>query len=337
MPALPATRAGALPPFSSRAAVRRVTVTSTVPDALNTNWPIRTYLADGFREAVGEAQVAEAPFELATEAIARGKPDLVVAVGGVAIDGTDLRPLRRAADRADARLAFWLHDDPYEFDYAFRAEALADVIFSNDAWAVPHYRAQEVHHLPMAGCPKRHFREILPPSERAIGLFFCGVGYPNRIALLRRARQALERQVTVVRGDNWPDDLPFARNQRLSPDEAADCARHAMLTLNIGRDLNLANRRYGLPPSTPGPRTFEVALAGCAQLYFVTGLEIADYFEPGREIVLCDSAAELADILLRAAEEPEYFVEIAAAAQRRALQEHCYRHRAERILATLFG
>jgi spore maturation protein CgeB len=319
--------------------VRRVLVTSAVPDTVNTNSIIRTYLADGLREVLdnGQGQINDIPFELAADMVTQLRPDLVIVVGGVALDSVDLRQLRRVADATGSKIAFWLHDDPYEFDYAFRAEAIADVIFSNDSWAVHHYKAKHVHHLPLAGCPKRHFREILPKIERGISLFFCGIGYPNRVDLLRRAKKILEQQNTVIRGDNWPADLSFAKNQRLSTAEMADCAQHAMLTLNIGRDLNIANQTYELPPSTPGPRTFEIALAGCAQFCLVTDLEVTDYFTPDDEIILFDSIRDFENVLSRLAMDPEYFVEVGRAAQQRALTEHCYRNRAKKILEVIYG
>lgn len=315
---------------------RRLLVTNTVPDYLNANAAIRKYTATGFADILGEENVLEKPFDSAVKAILDNKPDLVFAVGGVGIDEADLWPLRRAADKVGAVLGFWLHDDPYEFDYAFRAEAIADIVFTNDAWASHHYRTTNVHHLPMAGCPRTHLREILPPEQRHISLFFCGIGYPNRVGLLRQARELLSRHTTVVTGAHWPQDLPFARNQRLTPTEMADSAQRAMITLNIGRDLDIANARYKLPPSTPGPRTFEVALSGSAQIYFVQGLEITDYFDPDSEIILFDSVSDIEAILARTHEEPTYFTSVGRAAQQRALKEHCYKHRARTVLDTIF-
>lgn len=315
----------------------RLLVTSTVPDSLNNNACIRKYAALGFAEVLGDENVIERSFDSATAAILDFKPDVIFAVGGVGIDEADLRHFRRAADKAGATLAFWLHDDPYEFDYAFRAEAVADIIFTNDSWALHHYNVKNVHHLPMAGCPHAHLRNILPSERRRhISVFFCGVGYPNRVDLLRRASDLLARHSTVVTGAHWPDDLPFAGNERLTPTEMADHAQQSLMTLNIGRDLDIANARYQLPPSTPGPRTFEVALSGSAQIYFVHGFEISRYFDPESEIILFDSVADLAALLERSYDEPAYFIAIAEAAQRRALNEHCYRHRASTVLATIF-
>jgi hypothetical protein len=39
------------------------------------------------------------------------------------VEAAPLRSLARSARRAGARLAFWLHDDPYEFDYRSRVRS----------------------------------------------------------------------------------------------------------------------------------------------------------------------------------------------------------------------
>lgn len=313
----------------------KVLVVSTSPDAVNHNVPIRDALRDGFVEVLGAAAVRASPLELAGEAIAGFSPGLVVALGSVAVDAAPLRGLARSARRAGARLAVWLHDDPYEFDYAPKAEALADHVFTNDRWALPHYRHAAVSHLPLAACRRTHDRRVTPMAERPLDLFFCGAAFPNRIALLERAQGSLSGYRVEVRGAGWPAALPFAENSRLAPAAMADRASAARLTLAIGRDLDIANRRFRLPAAPPGPRVFEAALAGAPQLCFAAGLEILEYFEEGREILLFDDVREIADAIARSHREPAAFAAMAERARARALGAHTYRHRAETILAVM--
>ena len=309
-----------------------VLVTSTFPDALNRNPTLRGDIADGFAELLGTERVAATPLELAASTIRASRPDVVIAVGSLVPDLSDLRGLRRAADAAGAVLIFWLTDDPYEFDYAFKAELYADIVVSNDSWAAQHYRHPDVHHLPLAAAPGRHFRPIRPVAERQTDVFFCGVAYPNRVALLSRIDDLLAHHVVEILGAGWPDTISCAVNRRLTPAQMADHAAAARLTLNIGRDLDVANRRLSLPQATPGPRTFEVALSGSAQAYFVTGLEICDHFEPDTEILLVDSAADIARAIEQSLDDPASIERVARRAQARALREHTYRHRAARLL-----
>lgn len=319
----------------SRPQPLRTYITSTVRDAINTNHRIRQYIHRGFLEICPASEVAAGPLDTAVARILEFGPDLILAVGTLASDDADLLSLRHAADAARARLAFWLHDDPYEFDYGPKAERLAHVIFSNDSWAVPHYDHPIVRHLPLAGDRQTHYRTVTPAAERDLALSFCGVAYPNRVDILRSAQKALARVPVAVYGADWPDDLRFARNERLTPEEMAELAGRSLLTLNVGRALDIANRRYSLPASTPGPRTFETALSGCAQAFFVSGLEITDHFEAREEILLFDTAAELAALVEQAMDDPEHAIRVARNAQARALRDHTYEARARTILATL--
>ncbi|AWN55569.1 glycosyl transferase family 1 [Methylobacterium sp. 17Sr1-1] len=313
----------------------KVLVASTSPDAVNHNVPIRDALRDGFADVLGAGAVRASPLELAEEAVADFRPSLVVALGSVAVDAAPLRGLARGVRRAGARLAFWLHDDPYEFDYAAKAEALADHVFTNDRWALAHYRHPSVSHLPLAACRRTHDRRVRPMAERTLDLFFCGAAFPNRIALLERAQGSLSECRVEVRGAGWPAALPFAENIRLEPAAMADRASAARLTLAVGRDLDIANRRFRLPAATPGPRVFEAALAGAPQLCFAAGLEILDYFEEGREILLFDDVHEIAETIARSRREPAAFEAMAERARARVLDAHTYRHRAETILAVM--
>ena len=317
------------PPYS------RILITSTVPDEHNSNAPLRGYLAQGMRRQCPETRVVEAPFEVTFRRIHETRPQLVIAMGGVAVGSVDLRRLRAACDTVDAKLVLWLHDDPFEFDYAWRAENIADAIFTNDSWALQHYSFPQTFHLPLAGCADTHHRPLLPAAQRDIDLLFCGVAYPNRIAFFREIQHICRRLNCVVLGDGWPPDLDFAVNRRVSREELANLTARALVTLNITRDHNIANRRLDLPPSTPGPRTFETALAGSAQLYLVHGTEIAEYFEPDSEIILIDNVMDTEHHLQELRANKTAAVAIAGRAQTRAMKEHCYEHRAAALLARL--
>ena len=313
----------------------RVLITSTVPDRLNNNTSLRHYLASGLRRFRPEAEVISTPYESAVAQAHESRPDLIVAMGGVALGHVDLRSLRRVSDGLGATLVFWLHDDPFEIDYAYRATAIADVVFSNDAWAVEHYGNAPVHHLPLAGCPDTHFRQIDENRERDIDLLFCGVAYPNRVEFFRAVKDVCRGMKCIVIGDGWPQDLGFAINRRVSPIELADLTSRSLMTLNITRDHNIANKRFDVPPSTPGPRTFETALAGSTQLYVVNGLEIEKYFRPEEEITLVDNYVDFDYHVRRLRSDRQANIRIASNAQTRALREHCYEHRVTQMMRVI--
>jgi spore maturation protein CgeB len=310
----------------------RVLVTGASPDNDNRNTVLRNYVAEGFRQVVGDDSVNHVPLEVALAAARAHCPGLIVCFGSCMPDDADYLELRQYCDKSGAVLAFWLHDDPYELDFNYRIAGIADLVFSNDKWAAQHYNHPRAHHLPLAASREAHWRPI--NQSKDIGIFFCGVAFGNRIRLVKDLKHVLQKYDTRILGDEWPEsELPFARNRRLSNDELSRNYARALITLNMGRDFHYANNRYKLDPSTPGPRTFEAAMAGTTQLYFVESLEIEEYYVPDKEIVLYNSVGEFEEKVRSLLEGPaDVCLGIAAAAQRRTLADHTYRNRAIGIL-----
>ncbi len=308
-----------------------ILVSSAFPDQLNSNLAIKQAIAEGFRACSEIGAVVECSLDTVTASVQRLRPNLVLLVGSCLQDFLQYKPVRAACDAAGSCLAFWLHDDPYEIDFSFRASEVADIIFTNDRWSARHYNYPRVYHLPLAADPNRDLRPV--GEHRYIDLFFCGVAFMNRIDFVRDLHPLLKPNYRVnIYGERWPEDLPYCRNQRLDAKEFSDLCAVSLATLNIGRHFDLANQRYCLPATTPGPRTFQAAMAGAVQLFFLESLEIFDYFEPGKEILTFDQPKEILPLLDQLASEPQYAQQIAAAAQRRALAEHTYAHRAREIL-----
>ena len=239
-------------------------------------------------------------------------------------------PIKKICDAKNVPIAFWLHDDPYEFDYSFKAEEIADWIFSNDRWATLHYQHEKSFHLPLAASPKAHFRPWNPIKEHQI--FFCGAPFPNRTQLIFDLASILKKYSTFICGPGWINQYPFIKNQSISNEEFSDAVSASHITLNIGRHFNLANNRYQLDASTPGPRTFEAALAGTVQLYFSDSLEVTHYFLPNQEILLFDSPLSFKNHIEKIIDDPKFAKDIALASQKRALADHTYKNRCMKLL-----
>jgi len=313
----------------------KVLITGASPDNENRNTVLRSYVAEGFCEVLGAGAVTHVPMEVALPAAKRHRPDLILCFGSCMPDDADYLALRQHCDASGAILAFWLHDDPYEIDFNYRISGLADVVFSNDRWATEHYNHPHAYHLPLAASRVAHWRPISPLKD--IGIFFCGVAFGNRIRLVKDLSHVLQKHDTRIMGDQWSEDLPFARNRRLSNEELSRKYSRSLVTLNMGRDFHYANDRYQLDPSTPGPRTFEAAMAGTTQMYFVESLEIADYYAPHKEIVLYNSVAEFERKVQALMADAAGCMAIAAAAQARTIADHTYTHRARAIIGTVRG
>lgn len=311
-------------------AAMRVLVCGASPDSVNNNAVLRGYVGNGFRSLAQVSAVRTCSLESAEQIARDFKPHLIMVFGSCMPSTSHYLGLKEVALDTGACLAFWLHDDPYEFDFSYKIIPLADVIFSNDRWAATHYAHPRVHHLPLAADPHAHVREWNPDKARDV--FFCGVGFPNRIALLRDCAKALASFEVSVVGSEWPSDLPFAQNQRVPNAELPDWCASSLVTLNLGRRFNLANSRFNLEASTPGPRTFESAAAGTVQCFFVESLEIESYYEEGSEILLFDTPLELRRHIEMLRDDRPRAQAIATASRERTLRDHTYASRAARIL-----
>lgn len=314
--------------------VERVLICSASPDRVNHNAVLRGFVANGFAEVLSEKRVLASSFDHAVEAARRFRPDLVLIFGSCMPDACDYAGIKEYCVRSGAALVFWLHDDPYEFDFNYKIYQYADFIFSNDRWAAYHIDHPHVGHLALAADQGAHWREV---GSKAIerDLFFCGVGFPNRRQLLKDCAPYLARYKVEVFGADWPQDIAFCRNQRLDNASLPDLHASSLATLNVGRRFNLANSRYMLDATTPGPRTFEAAMSGTVQCVYFESVELFDYYRPGEEVLLFDSPTELVQLIERLREEPGLRDQIARRAQARTLAEHTYAARAHTILNVL--
>jgi spore maturation protein CgeB len=312
----------------------QVLVASATPEEGPHDSARRADIAEGFAEVLGASAVVTCRYDSTVRKVRQVKPDLVLLVGSCASDRCDYASLRKACDECDARLAFWMQNDPYEFDAHPKIVSLADFIFTNDRWAALHYPGSAVWHLPPAASARR-FAQVtsLPWSDRSRDVYFYGTGYPNRHQLLSDVSATLKGLRTEICGREWnAESLSFCRNQEVAPAELPAQYAAARVVLNMGRTFSPVNDRYQLDPSTPGVRTFEAAMAGSCQLLFADSLEVLDYFDVGREILLFNDAGDFHDQLASLLADGERAAAIGEAARRRALNDHTYAARVRTLL-----
>jgi spore maturation protein CgeB len=139
------------------------------------------------------------------------------------------------------------------------------------------------------------------------------------------AAEALPDRSFVLGGAGW-DDWTGGRNVRYlghvppSAHNAVNCSPLAVL--NVTRDSMVQN---GFSPAT---RVFEAAGAGACLLSDEwEGIDM--FLEPGREVIVCASGADVADALGRL--DPETARRIGSRARARILDEHTYAHRAREV------
>jgi spore maturation protein CgeB len=312
----------------------KVLITGASPDNINNNFIMRNYVSEGLEEVFGESNVKNIPLQFCDKILSENRFNIIIVFGSCMPDNCYYGYLNKEANSTGAKLIFWLHDDPYEQDFNYKVLSLADYIFSNDKWATQFYRHENCFHLPMAASRKSHYRPI--HANWKFDLFFCGVAFQNRVQLIRDMSPILKSIECCIKGQDWPRDLYFCSNERIPNKELPDYINSSKFTLNVGRHLSLGNDRYKLDASTPGPRTFESAMAGSAQLYFVESLEIEEYYQADKEIILFDSIRDIKNIFEKFLDEPQSIVDIATNAQNRTLEQHTYKHRILTMLNIIF-
>jgi spore maturation protein CgeB len=159
----------------------------------------------------------------------------------------------------------------------------------------------------------------LPDREARVHEFFLGVA----------ARRPAWR--FVIGGSGWhdmqlPQNVTRVGHVYTHDHNAFNCTPLAVL--NISRD---SMARYGFSPAT---RIFEAAGAGaCLITDAWAGIEA--FLEPGREVLVARSGAEVAAQL--GTLSPDRAREIGRAAYRRVLARHTYAHRADLVEHLLAG
>jgi spore maturation protein CgeB len=170
---------------------------------------------------------------------------------------------------------------------------------------------------PAVRCDLLFVGNRLPDRERRVEEFF-----------FRAARLAPECRFALG-GEGWGDKSMPANVRWLGHVGTRDHNRlncSARLVLNISRD-SMAG--VGFSPPT---RIFEAAGAGaCVITDRWTGIE--NFFAPGREILLAERAEEIVEYLRKLPAHEA--AQIGAAMRRRALRDHTYQLRAQRVTAIL--
>lgn len=306
-----------------------------MPDHKNSTKSLEVSFSAALNRVARPAIIHRSPIETALDAILELKPRLVLGIGSVTLDDIDYAAITRATRSIGGKLVYWLFDDPYELDFNWKIDGRCDWIFTTDRASVDFHLSEGVSHLPLAADRDLHFRDFVPISDRSTDVFFCGIAYPNRRAIVSKIRDVLSSNNTVICGDGWDTRLSFCRNERLPPEALIEAYTSARIVLNLGRNFNIANRNFEIMASTPGPRTFEAAAAGCLQVVFMDSCEILDYFDRETEILTFSTVSEFAEIVDRVKKDPDGMNRIALAARERVLISHTFDHRARRLLDVL--
>jgi spore maturation protein CgeB len=261
------------------------------------------------------------------------RPDVIVAFSS-RIWPDLVAPLCVARRRWGVTVGWWFTDDPYEIDCSLNAAPLFDFVATNDRASMSAYWGTHVYHVPLAADPARHYRPLrTADSSYQWDILFCGVAFPNRLALIKAVDPLLRRRKTLIIGPDWPN-LPYTCSQRINNVELANLYNASRIVLNLSRSFDLENSAR-IPASTPAPRTFEAAAAGGFQLMFDDRPETREYFQAPEEIDFFSGPGELEAKIERYLADPPNRIATAQRAQRRTLRQHTYEQRVRTLVEHL--
>lgn len=291
--------------------------------------------------------VYDATEEAVRQALADAEgADLVVKTSGVGVFDRLLESEVLKLQNAGTLVAFWDVDAPATLDRvqgdaddAFGALIPAyDVVFTYGGGppVVEAYEALGARRcVPIYNALDSTTHHPADPDPRFNGLLgFLGNRLPDREARVEEfffgPARALPEQRFLLGGSGWEEGVPALGNVAhlghvyTRDHNAFNGTPRAVL--NISRE---SMARYGYAPAT---RVFEAAGAG-ACLISDAWAGFGLFLEPGREVLLAESGAEVTEILHGLT--PERAEEVGRAALRRVRAEHTYAHRAKEVEAVL--
>lgn len=302
----------------------------------NPNHYLALALAQALRQNPDVGQVVKADYGNALERAREHRCNLFFAFDGEELDQA---LCKRLADLCGTSIA-WFTEDPYEVPINQQTARLFDLVFTNDRGSVAAYGAKG-RHLPLAASTELHRFEVpADDSHYRYDLFFAGTAWPNRVKLLKTIQsriQGLKVKLALPFNEHLPIPdlaLPASSYQWRTPNlEFCRIANRSRIVLTLHRAFSASGGKAAA--ETPGPRLFEIAMAGACQLVDTTVSGVEDYLAEGSEFASFDSPETCVAELRALLADPDRRLQMARAAQQRISAEHTYANRVAEILDEL--
>jgi spore maturation protein CgeB len=171
------------------------------------------------------------------------------------------------------------------------------------------------------------------PVEKQYDVFFYGYGDKFRREWMGELVGAPSRELPdldfVLGGRDFRGDIGSAR---IVGDVPFNVFPRAISAARV--NLNMTRRAHATVARSSTCRPFE--LAACAAAIVSNPVEgIERWFEPGRELVVVEDAAEAVAVYRELLSDPAQADELGRRARERVLDEHTYGHRARQLLDVL--
>jgi len=297
----------------------------------NPNYYLTLAVERSARALFGDDNIVVADNMSLGELAAAGEHDVLICIDGQRIN-LELMKRVRPAFRT---MIFWAFEDPFMIDFNVMNTTMFDYVFTNDPSCVEQYRGRG-HYLPLAASQSIHERKIKSAAELDYDIFFAGTMWPNRVQTLRRIIKAFPeaRLKLICPGNEYlpplPSDLAALALQRPVSHEAfIDFANASAVTLTMFRDY--ASHGDTSQATAPGPRFYELGLAGTAQVVEIGEQMNVDYLHEVEGTSVARTADEAIDHIAALLQNVRLRKKQAQAAQKSVFTSHLYENRLKRI------
>jgi glycosyltransferase involved in cell wall biosynthesis len=255
----------------------------------------------------------------------------------ICIDGQRLnKSLIRRARSSFQRCILWLFEDPFMAEYNLRNIDIFDVVYTNDPSCAPLYGSKG-RFLSLGACPDLHERTIKPDAELAYDIFFAGTMWPNRVPVLERLIGTFPdaRFKLICPTNDYLPPLPasiagLALQRPVSHEAFIDFANASRVTLTMFRDY--ASHGDASQATAPGPRLYELGLAGTAQVVDAGTAIAPEHFRALGGIAAANDAEAMVDAVGRLLRDPKLRARQASRTQEAVRAAHLYEHRLKTML-----
>ncbi|AOX16210.1 glycosyltransferase [Kozakia baliensis] len=283
------------------------------------------------RSLFGEDQVVLADNMTLAAYAGSGEHDTLICIDGQRIN----LPLMRRIRPAFKTMILWTFEDPFMRDFNVENADLFDFVFTNDPSCAEYYRGKG-HYLPLAASSSIHKRPVKAANDLDYDIFFAGTMWPNRVETLRHVIAAFPqaRLKLICPGNEFLPPLPadlaeLAIQRPVSHEAFVDFANASAVTLTMFRDY--ASHGDTSQATAPGPRFYELALAGTAQVVEAPESMGSVYFD---EIDGIKLARDINGVVAAVAEllgDKKLRYRSASSAQKSVAAHHLYENRLRRM------
>ena len=296
----------------------------------NPNYYIVLAICAALRASSRVTRIDKTDYATAIRLAQSSRYDLLLAVDGEDMNVDVLSRLKHLVGTS----VLWAWEDPYERSRTIALAPLFDQIFTNDVGSTGFYPGGALH-LPLAA--SKTLPVLVDDAHYDYDLAFVGSAWPNRVVFLRRLMRALpdlRSRIVLSYNIHLPLaylDLPESSYVgSLAHPDFLDLANRSRVNLTLHRDFS--GDGVARSAQTPGPRLFEIGLAGGFQLVDTRDQAIDPFYAPDREMDVFGSFDDCVDKIRRALAYPKIRIAKARAAQLRTQAEHGYAHRLDTVL-----